>query len=57
MSDTIIVEMVMDAFRLARSGNHKTADSLKKAFVELYPESTDADRKSVFNKLAQLVTK
>lgn len=57
MSDVTMAEMVMDAFRLARSGNYKTAAALKKAFVELYPDSTAADRKSVFDKLAQLVAK
>lgn len=57
MSEANTAEMVMDAFRLARSGKYKTAAALKKAFIELYPESTVYDRKNVFEKLAKLVAK
>lgn len=43
MSKPGMPEMVMDAFRLARSGNYKTAVALKKAFVEMYPEASEQD--------------
>lgn len=48
-------EMVMDAFRLARSGNYRTLASLKKAFKEMYPKATKEETTAVFAKLAQLV--
>lgn len=57
MSKPSMPEMVMDAFRLARSGNYKTAVALKKAFVEMYPEASEQDRQQVFTKLAELVAK
>lgn len=57
MSEPTMAEMVMDAFRLARSGNYRTAAALKKAFIDMYPEASAEDRQKVFGKLAELVTK
>lgn len=48
-------EMVMNAFRLARSGNYKTAKQIKKAFKEMYPEATAEQVSAVFDELAKLV--
>jgi hypothetical protein len=50
-------EAVMDAFRLARSGNYRTARQLKQAFAEMYPDMTPAETAAVFAKLAMLVCK
>lgn len=48
-------EMVMDAFRLARSGNYKTLPQIKKAFKEMYPDATQEQVSKTFSKLADIL--
>jgi hypothetical protein len=46
---------VMDALRLARSGNYTTVRKLRSAFAEMYPELTKEETAAVFEQLARIV--
>ena len=50
-------EMVMDCFRLARSGNYQTAKQLRAALVEWYPRATPAEIDATLRKVAELTMK
>lgn len=50
-------EMVMDAFRLARSGKYRKAKELRQAFTALYPKATEEMIDAVMIKLATVLAK
>lgn len=48
-------EMVMDAFRMARSGNYRKASEIVTDLKRAYPEATDRQIKDAILKLAQII--
>lgn len=50
-------EMVMDAFRLARSGKYRKAKEIRAAFAEIYPKASKEMIDAVMIKLATILEK
>lgn len=50
-------EMVMDCFRLARSGNYMTAKALRAALVQFYPSATLDEIHATLRKVAHMAIK